>query len=134
LDEIQAALPADAALITWIDIAPAGPGAAEPSPPRIRMTQLSTVVRAPIPKSTRFLGASLDPIEPKSIFQNWSPTFSTTRNHPPALVGRGMIGNHKLTQRRRAPPRRAGLVSGGDALEVVPLGLRPCSPPGGPLS
>ncbi len=30
LDEIQAALPADAALVAWVDIAPAGPNAADP--------------------------------------------------------------------------------------------------------
>jgi tetratricopeptide (TPR) repeat protein len=30
LNEIQAALPADAALVTWVDIRPAGPGAADP--------------------------------------------------------------------------------------------------------
>ena len=53
---------------------------------------------------------------------------------PPALVGSGRIGDHKLTHQRPAPPRCAGLVSGGDALEVVPIGLRPCPPPGGPLS
>src|SRR5262249_42597838 len=30
LNEIQAALPADAALVAWVDLAPAGPGAADP--------------------------------------------------------------------------------------------------------
>src|SRR6202040_4015909 len=30
LDEIQAALPADAALVAWVDIPPAGPSAADP--------------------------------------------------------------------------------------------------------
>jgi hypothetical protein len=30
LEEIQAALPADAALVAWVDIAPAGPNAADP--------------------------------------------------------------------------------------------------------
>src|SRR5262249_46393054 len=63
-----------------------------------------------------------------------SPARLDNDAQPPALVDRGMIGDHKLTQQRPAPPRRAGLVWGGDALEVVPIGLRPCSPPGGPLS